>query len=126
MAARVRPRVLRVHRVISYGLFLGVLVQIYAAGLMFYGVQEVHRTLGWLLIATALIAVPIGAWATGWQREAKLSLVLAGLLFLQPIFVFVLAGISPFLGGLHALSGGAALLVLFVMVRSRGATARRR
>ena len=119
MSTRPPPFVLRAHRWLAIAVFVGVLVQIYAAGLMLYGVQGLHRSFGYYVIMGAIVTVPLSLWAYGWRRVTKLQLLLTGLLILQPVFVFVLGRISPFIGGFHALDAAVATLIAWEIVRSR-------
>ena len=120
MVARSRSLALRLHRALAGGLFVSVVVQVYAAGLLWYGVQQLHRSFGYAVIFAGIVAVPVSMWANGFGRRTKLHLVLAGLLVLQPVLVFVLARISPYVGALHALNAAIVLLTSVGILRTPG------
>ena len=100
------------HGVIGWMLLLGILVQFYAAGLMIYGAPLLHQLLGYVILLVAVVWTILGAVAAGWGTETKTGLALVVVLVLQPIFVFVLATQSRYLGALHPVNG----LVAFTIV----------
>lgn len=101
----------RIQSLLALALIVGILAQIYAAGLMIYGRPQVHRMLGYGVILTAYLAAATSLAAYRWRRVSRLACGAALLLTLQPVFVFGLASVSPYLGALHALNGVVALLV---------------
>ena len=95
----------------------GVAGQIYAAGLIWYGRPSGHRALGWLVMAAALANVPLAALGRAGRARVSLATAVAGLLLLQPVFVFGLARVSPWLGALHALNAAVVLVLSWELTR---------
>ncbi len=107
-----------VYRILTLLIFAGVLAQVYAAGLMWYGVPGVHRRLGWMVMAGAFLCIPTSFAARPYGANPLYAFVLVGLMSLQPVFVFSLARVSPHLGAAHALNAGL-ILVLSARMCSR-------
>lgn len=100
-----------VQALLSWAVVVGILAQIYAAGLMIYGRPQIHQLLGYGVMLTAYLSTATSLASFGWRRPSRLACGAALLLTLQPVFVFVLASVSPYLAALHALNGALALLL---------------
>lgn len=108
---RRKPRgALRAYRGSLHVLVWGVALQFYLFGLLFYGVSELHRVLGWLLLLPAASAMVAGLFLQR-RRLGGIAAVLVLLVALQPIFVFTLAAVSPYLAALHPLNGLAIVVI---------------
>ena len=109
---RLRRGLRATHRWLTAVLIVGLVAQFYTAGLAAFGRPfAAHAALGWALIGGGIVLALLGFAGHGPARVAWLSALEALLLFLQPVYVFVLAELSIALGALHPVNGLAALAV---------------
>ena len=89
---------------------VALVVQLYAAGvLVFGGPIAFHAVLGWALIPLSFLAALLGAIEFRSHVVTWWSTALAGMVIMQPVFVFVLSGASIYVTALHPLNGAVAL-----------------
>jgi heme A synthase len=98
-----------------------MVLQLYAAGvLVFGGPTDFHAVVGSALIPLSLLAALLAAIAFRGHRVTWWSTALAGMVIMQPVFVYVLSGVSIYITALHPLSGTVALwLSVVVALRVR-------
>ena len=93
-----------------------MVVQLYAAGvLVFGGPTAFHAVVGSALIPLSLLAALLAA--LGFRRHLVTwwSIALAGMVTMQPVFVYVLSGVSIYVTALHPLNGAVALWLSVVI-----------
>ena len=100
---------------------VALVVQLYAAGvLVFGGPIAFHAVLGSALIPMSLLAALLAAIGFRGHLVTWWSIALAGMVIMQPVFVYVLSGVSIYITYLHPLNGAVALwLSVVVALRVR-------